>query len=147
MRHVHRKENPLLVTYEILFLKLFCQRKSHTFSQIKTKVNTVILLYSEPKPEKTRCENWIWGSQEETKMTSQKWLCSCFSNTLNWSGYEQLSPDAFGLIYARNKVMCQVWDVLGIGWLWPHPGPWHSRSTLDRDSRRPLDVEFHGWRT
>lgn len=60
------------------FLKLFCQKKNHTFPQIKTKVNTVILLYSEPKAEEKRCENWIWGSQEETKMTSQKWLCSAF---------------------------------------------------------------------
>lgn len=63
---------------------------------------------------------------------------------LNQSGYEQLSPDALGLIYAGNKVMYQVWDVLDRGWLWPHPGPWHSRSTLDRDLRRPLDVESHG---
>lgn len=37
--------------------------------------------------------------------------------------YEQLSPDALGLIYAAHEVLSQAWDVLGGGQLWACPGP------------------------
>lgn len=53
---MHKEENPLLVTHETLFF-YFCQKKSHTFSQVRIKVNTAMSLYPEPKAGEKSCES------------------------------------------------------------------------------------------